>query len=70
MTLKKQLATNTELCLELVDFNEIYGNGVARAAEPAKKTRRAGKKKVEATATEAAAPATEETATTTEEPIG
>jgi large subunit ribosomal protein L17 len=54
--------------IELVDFNEIYGNGVARAAEPAKKTRRAGKKKVEATATEAAAPATEETATTTEEP--
>lgn len=31
--------------IELVDFNEIYGKGVATAAEPAKKTRRAGKKK-------------------------
>jgi len=26
--------------IELVDFNEIYGNGAATAAEPAKKTRR------------------------------
>ena len=26
--------------IELVDFNEIYGNGVNAAAEPAKKTRR------------------------------
>jgi large subunit ribosomal protein L17 len=35
--------------IELVDFNEIYGNGVEKAAEPAKKTRRAGgaKKKTE-----------------------
>jgi len=33
--------------IELVDFNEIYGKGVEKAAEPAKKTRRAGKKKVE-----------------------
>jgi large subunit ribosomal protein L17 len=31
--------------IELVDFNEIYGNGIATAAEPAKKTRRAGKPK-------------------------
>ena len=37
--------------IELVDFNEIYGKGVEKAAEPAKKTRR-GKapKKAEAVA--------------------
>ena len=42
---------NAEIAMiELVDFNEIYGKGVAEAAEPAKKTRRAGgaKKKVAA----------------------
>jgi len=50
--------------IELVDFNEIYGNSVAKAAEPAKKTRRSGgaKKKTEVTTeatgdTVAAAPA-------------
>ena len=52
---------NAEVAMiELVDFNEIYGKGIsaATAAEPAKKTRRAGgaKKKVagtdEATSTE------------------
>jgi large subunit ribosomal protein L17 len=54
--------------IELVDFNEIYGNSVnaAAAAEPAKKTRRskaAGTKKAEATETEApAAEATPEAA--------
>ena len=26
--------------IELVDFNEIYGKGLDKAAEPAKKTRR------------------------------
>ncbi len=31
--------------IELVDFNEIYGKGVSKAAEPAKKTRRSGGKK-------------------------
>jgi len=52
--------------IELVDFNEIYGKSVEKAAEPAKKTRRAGgaKKKADA-AVEAApvaeAPAAEET---------
>ena len=50
--------------IELVDFNEIYGNSVnaAAASEPAKKTRRskaAGTKKAEAPETEA--PATEAT---------
>ncbi|MEO7310605.1 MAG: 50S ribosomal protein L17 [Chitinophagaceae bacterium] len=56
--------------IELVDFNEIYGNGVAKtvSAEPAKRTRRAGtakKKADDVAATEeiAPAPATEEAAT-------
>ena len=43
---------NAEIAMiELVDFNEIYGKGVATAAEPAKKTRRAGgaKKKADST---------------------
>lgn len=41
---------NAELAMiELVDFNEIYGKGISKAEEPAKKTRRAGgKKKAEA----------------------
>jgi len=55
--------------IELVDFNEIYGNGIDKAAEPAKKTRRAGgaKKKVEAVE---AAPIVEEAVVVepTEEP--
>lgn len=53
--------------IELVDFNEIYGKGVEKAAEPAKKTRRsrstAKKATAESTATEAKteeAPKTEE----------
>jgi large subunit ribosomal protein L17 len=46
--------------IELVDFNEIYGKGVEKTAEPAKKTRRgrAPKKAAE----EAAAPAEQPTA--------
>jgi len=46
--------------IELVDFNEIYGKGVEKATEPAKKTRRgrAPKKAAE----EAAAPAEQPTA--------
>jgi large subunit ribosomal protein L17 len=51
--------------IELVDFNEIYGKSVEKAAEPAKKTRRAGgaKKKTEAveTAPVAETPTAEET---------
>lgn len=46
-----RVGDNAELAMiELVDFNEIYGKGVAEtaAAEPVKKTRRSGgKKKVE-----------------------
>ena len=51
-----RVGDNAELAMiELVDFNEIYGKGIqaAAAAEPAKKTRRAGgakKKAAEATA--------------------
>ena len=44
--------------IELVDFNEIYGKGVVKAAEPAKKTRRSGAKK-KADKTETAPAATE-----------
>ena len=34
---------NAEMAMiELVDFNEIYGKGIDKGAEPAKKTRRAG----------------------------
>jgi large subunit ribosomal protein L17 len=62
--------------IELVDFNEIYGNAVNAAAEPAKKTRRskstAPKKAAEAPAaeatTEAATEAPAETASTEETP--
>src|SRR6476660_2931102 len=56
---------NAEIAMiELVDFNEIYGKGIdtATAAEPAKKTRRAGGKK-KATDTAEAATATESTET-------
>jgi large subunit ribosomal protein L17 len=55
--------------IELVDFNEIYGKGVDKAAEPAKKTRRsrsAGGAKKATAQTEEATPATE--ATTEEAP--
>jgi large subunit ribosomal protein L17 len=53
--------------IELVDFNEIYGNSIATAAEPAKKTRRskaaaAPKKATEAPATEEATDSTPEAA--------
>jgi large subunit ribosomal protein L17 len=63
--LGKRVGDNAELAMiELVDFNEIYGKGVEKAvaAEPAKKTRRAGgKKKADAAteATEAETPATD-----------
>ena len=46
--------------IELVDFNEIYGNAVNTAAEPAKKTRRS---KAPAAKKAEEAPAAEETAT-------
>ena len=44
---------NAELAMiELVDYNEVYGNAVATTDEPAKKTRRAGSRK-KAAATDA-----------------
>ena len=55
---------NAEMAMiELVDFNEIYGKGVAAAttAEPVKKTRRSGGKK------KAATDAAESTETTEEQ---
>jgi large subunit ribosomal protein L17 len=46
-----RVGDNAELAMiELVDFNEIYGKGVKAAAEPAKKTRRAGGAKKSASA--------------------
>ncbi len=55
---------NAEMAMiELVDFNEIYGKGSDKAAEGAKKTRRAGSKKK---AVEAA-PAAESTEAAAEE---
>lgn len=54
-----RVGDNAELAMiELVDFNEIYGNAVNDAAEPAKRTRRSGgaKKKADDTVTETAAP--------------
>jgi large subunit ribosomal protein L17 len=52
-----RLGDNAERAMiELVDFNEIYGKGVAEAAAPAKKTRRSGggkKKAAEAPVAEA-----------------
>lgn len=57
-----RLGDNAERAMiELVDFNEIYGKGVAAAAAPAKKTRRSagGKKKAAAEAPATEAPAAE-----------
>ena len=42
--------------IELVDFNEIYGKGIEKAGEPAKKTRRSRAPKKAETAEEAVAP--------------
>ena len=59
--LGKRTGDNAELgMIELVDYNEIYGNGVATQEEAtAKKTRRAGRSKKAAT-TESATAATVE----------
>lgn len=61
--------------IELVDFNEIYGKGIDKAAEPAKKTRRGrAPKKVEeaeivaAEATVVEAPTVNEATSTEEKP--
>jgi large subunit ribosomal protein L17 len=59
-----RVGDNAELAMiELVDFNEIYGNTADAAAAPAKKTRRSGGAKKAAATTEATAEvATEEAA--------
>jgi large subunit ribosomal protein L17 len=65
-----RVGDNAELAMiELVDFNEIYGKGVAAAAEPAKKTRRSGgvKKSAKAATEEKAADTTEAVADATGE---
>jgi large subunit ribosomal protein L17 len=57
-----RLGDNAERAMiELVDFNEIYGKGIAETAAPAKKTRRSASTKKKATAEVATeeAPATE-----------
>ncbi len=57
-----RLGDNAERAMiELVDFNEIYGKGIAEAAAPAKKTRRSASTKKKATAEVSTdeAPATE-----------
>ena len=62
-----RLGDNAEKAMiELVDYNEIYGKGKGEAAEPAKKTRRAGARK-KAETKESAAPATEEASASAEE---
>jgi large subunit ribosomal protein L17 len=53
--------------IELVDFNEIYGNAVNAAAEPAKKTRRSKAPAAPKKAAEAATEAPAEEATTADE---
>jgi large subunit ribosomal protein L17 len=65
-----RLGDNAERAMiELVDYNEIYGKGIAAVAEPAKKTRRSGgaKKKVTATEEAPAAEAPAEAQATSEE---
>ena len=66
-----RVGDNAEIAMiELVDFNEIYGKGTKAAAEPAKKTRRAGaakKKGAEEAAPEATAAIETTTDTATEE---
>jgi len=50
-----RVGDNAEQALiELVDFNEVYGKGVAAKAEPAKKTRRGSSKKKGSDAAETA----------------
>ena len=58
---------NAEVAMiELVDYNEVYGKGVAETKEPAKRTRRAGSRKKATPAAEATAPAAEEATPATE----
>jgi large subunit ribosomal protein L17 len=59
-----RIGDNAEMAMiELVDFNEIYGNTISAATETVKKTRRAGKKKVAGTTEESVTEEVEETST-------
>jgi large subunit ribosomal protein L17 len=70
LKLGKRVGDNAELALiELVDFNEIYGKGVDKAAEPAKRTRRGGKKKAEGDVAAAPLAAVEEVKAEVEEVV-
>ncbi|MEO6819566.1 MAG: 50S ribosomal protein L17 [Ginsengibacter sp.] len=56
--LGKRIGDNAEVAMiELVDYNEIYGNGIGEAETTAKKTRRAGRTK-KATETKVETPVT------------
>lgn len=62
--LGKRLGDNAELALiELVDFNEIYGKGTEEGKTAAKRTRRSGRGKKAAAASEETATAPAETTT-------
>lgn len=61
--LGKRVGDNAELAMiELVDYNEIYGNGIGEAETTAKKTRRAGR-------TKKATASTEDKAIVSEKPV-
>lgn len=60
-----RIGDNAEMAMiELVDFNEIYGNTISASTETVKKTRRAGKKKVGETTEDVAETSTEATTET------
>ena len=60
-----RIGDNAEMAMiELVDFNEIYGNTISAATETVKKTRRAGKKKAAETTEDVAETSTEATTET------
>ncbi|MBI3883201.1 MAG: 50S ribosomal protein L17, partial [Sphingobacteriales bacterium] len=71
LKLGKRIGDNAEVAMiELVDFNEIYGKGISKAAaeEPAKKTRRSAGAKKKAEATTEETPAAESATEATEAP--
>ena len=60
-----RIGDNAEMAMiELVDFNEIYGNTISAATETVKKTRRAGKKKAAETTDDVTETSTEATTDT------
>src|SRR5690606_23281110 len=66
--LGRRVGDNAELAMiELVDYNEIYGNSIETAETAAKKTRRAGRSKKAAAPKEEKAEATATETVSTEE---